>query len=105
MFTPSPTLTAWTLVQALFIEDIMNGLIRDVFLKHAANFAFCLYLQHRHHTVGADEAIVKVEGTAHVMDSQAVKDIASLGNKVVPTTWMASSGQVLPMELAVVPVA
>jgi len=36
------------------------------------------------------------------MDSQAVKDIASLGNKVVPTTWIASSGQVLPMELAVV---
>lgn len=105
MFTPSPTLTAWTLVQAPSVEDIMNGPIRDVFLKHAANIAFCLYLQHRHHTVGADEAIVKVEGTAHLMDSQAVKDIASLGNKVVPTTWMACSGQVLPMELAVVPVA
>jgi hypothetical protein len=64
----------------------MNGLICDVFFKHAANFAFCLYLQHRHHTVGADEAIVKMEGTAHVINSQAVKDIASLRNKVVPTT-------------------
>ncbi|KAL2060465.1 hypothetical protein VTL71DRAFT_9496 [Oculimacula yallundae] len=93
--------------QSPSIEKIMNGPIRDVFLKHAANVAFCLYLQHRHHAIGVDDAIVKVEGTAHLMDSQAVKVIASLGNKVVPTTWMTSisRGQVLPMELAVVPAA
>jgi hypothetical protein len=57
------------------------------------------------HNVGADEAVVKVEGTAHLMDGQAVKDIVSFGNKVVPTTWMVSSGKVLPMEFAVVPSA
>jgi hypothetical protein len=77
MFMPSPTLAAWTLVQAPSIKDIMNGPIRDDFIKHAANVVFCLSLQHRYHTVGADEAIVKVEGTAHSMDSQAAKDIAS----------------------------
>ena len=31
---------------------------------------------------------------------QAVKDIVSFGNEVVPTTWMASGGQVLPMEFS-----
>jgi len=89
--------------QAPSIDDIINGPIRDVFLKHAAHVTFCLYLQHRHHTVSADEAIVKVEGTAHLMDSQAVEDITSFGNELVPTTWMASGGQVLPMEFTVVP--
>ena len=73
-------------------------------LKQAAHLTFCFYLQHRHHTVGA-EAVVKVEGTARLMDGQVVKDIISFGNKVVPTTWMASSGKVLPMEFAVVPAA
>jgi hypothetical protein len=72
MFTPSATLTARMLVQAPSIDDIINGPIRDVFLKHAAHLTLCLYLQHRHHTVGADEAVVKVEGTAHLMDGQAV---------------------------------
>lgn len=64
---------------------------------------FCLYLQHRHHSVGADEAVVKVEGTAHLMDEQAMKDIISFGNQVVPTTWMTSGDRVLPMEYTVVP--
>jgi hypothetical protein len=105
MFAPPATLTARTLIQAPSVDDIINGPIREVFLKHAANLTLCLYLQHRHHTVGADEAVVKVEGTAHVMDGQAVEDIVSFGNKVVPTTWMASSGKVLPMEFAVVPAA
>jgi hypothetical protein len=63
----------------------------------------CLYLQHRHHTVGADEAVVKVEGAAHLMDDQAVEDIISFGNKAVPTTWMISGGKLLSMEFAVVP--
>ncbi|POR33052.1 hypothetical protein TPAR_06752 [Tolypocladium paradoxum] len=91
--------------QAPSVDDIINGPIRDVFLEHAAYLTFCLYLQHRHHCVGADEAVVKVEGTAHLMDGQAMKDIISFGNKVVPTTWMTSGGKVLPMEFAVVPTA
>ncbi|KAI9866783.1 MAG: hypothetical protein M1813_000725 [Trichoglossum hirsutum] len=78
--------------QAPSVDDIVNGPIRDVFLKHAAHLALYLYLQHRHHTVGADEAVVKVEGTGHLMDGQAVKDIVSFGNEVVPITWMASGG-------------
>ena len=85
------------------MDDVINGPIRDVFLKHAAHLTFCLYLQHAHHTIGAEEAVVKVEGTAHLMNGRTVKDIISFGNKVVPTTWMASDGQVLPMEFAVVP--
>ncbi|KAF3310518.1 hypothetical protein TWF173_009405 [Orbilia oligospora] len=85
------------------MEDIINGPIRDVFISHAANVAFCLYLQHRHHTVGAGEAVVKVNGTAHLMDDDNIKNIVSFGNKVVPTTWMTSGGEVIPMEFAVVP--
>lgn len=91
--------------QAPSVDDIINGPIRDVFLKHGAHIALCLYLQHRHHTVGADEAVIKVEGTAHLMDGQAVKNIVSFGNKVVPMTWMTSGGKVLPMEFAVIPAA
>ena len=105
MITLSATLTTRTIVQAPPVDDIINGPIRDVFLKHGAHIALCLYLQHRHHTVGADEAVVKVEGTAHLMDGQTAKDIVSFGNKVVPTTWMVSGGKVLPMEFAVVPSA
>jgi hypothetical protein len=90
-------------VQAPFVDDTINGPIREVSLKHAAHLTFCLYLQHGHHIVSADKAVVKVEGTAHLMDGQAVKDIVSFGNKVVPTTWMTSGGKVLPMEFAVVP--
>ncbi|KFX94723.1 hypothetical protein V490_04216 [Pseudogymnoascus sp. VKM F-3557] len=89
--------------QVSSVDDIINGPIRDVFLKHAANLTLCLYLQHRHHTISANEAIVKVEGTAHLMDSEAVGDIVSFGNRVVPTTWMASNGQILPMEFGVLP--
>ncbi|KAM3444755.1 hypothetical protein NHJ13734_001105 [Beauveria thailandica] len=67
--------------QTLSIDAIINGPIREVFLKHGAHVLFCLYLQHRHHSVGADEAIVKVEGTAHLMDKRAIEDIISFGNK------------------------
>ena len=88
-----------------FVDDVINGPIRDVFLKHAAHLTFCLYLQHRHHAISPDEAIVKVEGTAHLMDSKAVKEIASFGNTIVPTTWMTSGGKMLPMEFAIVPPA
>jgi hypothetical protein len=102
ILTLSITLTALTIVQALSVDDIINSPIRDVFLKHGAHIALCLYLQYRHYTVSADEAVVKVEGTAYLMNSQAVKDIISFGNKVVPTTWMTSGGEVLPIEFAVV---
>lgn len=102
-FTLSAVLTAPTHSQAPLVDDIINGPIRDVFLKHASHLTFCLYLQHRHHTVSAEEAIVKVGGTAQLMDNQAVEEIVSLGNKVVPTTWMTSGGKVLPMEFTVVP--
>ena len=84
-------------------DEIINGPIREVFLKHAAHHTLCLYLQHRHHTVDAGEAVVKVEGTAHLMDAQAMEDIVSFGNKIVPSTWMATGDSVLPMEFAVVP--
>ncbi|RYP70371.1 hypothetical protein DL769_004997 [Monosporascus sp. CRB-8-3] len=70
------------------IPASINDPIRDVF-KHNAHLTHCLYLQHRHHTIGADEAIVKVESTAHLMDDESIKDISTFGNKVVPTTWMA----------------
>lgn len=58
-------------------NDIINGPIRDVFLKYAADLTLCLYLLQRHHTVSADEAVVKVEGTAHLIDDRAVKNIVS----------------------------
>ncbi|KAG5332580.1 hypothetical protein C0989_006821 [Termitomyces sp. Mn162] len=91
--------------QAPSINGIIDGPIRDVFIKHADHLSLCLYLQHRHHFVGADEAVVKVKGTAHLMNSQDRKERISFGNKIVPTTWMSesSSGELIPMEFAVVP--
>ncbi|KFY95010.1 hypothetical protein V498_03582 [Pseudogymnoascus sp. VKM F-4517 (FW-2822)] len=85
------------------VDEIINGPIRDVFLKHAANLTLCLYLQHRHHTINANEAVIKVKGTAHLMDSEDVRSIVSFGNHIVPTTWMTSNGRVLPMEFGVIP--
>ena len=46
----------------------------------------------------------KVEGTAHLMDDLALRDVVSFGNEVVPTTWMTSEGELLPMEFATMPV-
>lgn len=83
---PSVALTLRTFAQAPSVDGIINSPIRDVFLKHGAHALFCLYLQHRHHTVGADEAVVKVKATAHLLDGQAMKDIVSFGNEVLPTT-------------------
>ncbi|EPE06694.1 3-hydroxybutyryl- dehydratase [Ophiostoma piceae UAMH 11346] len=85
------------------MNDTINGPIRDVFLKHGAYVTYCLYLQHRHHSINLDTTVVKVEGTAHVMDDQAISDIVSFGNKVAPTTWMTSGDSILPMEFGVVP--
>ena len=92
-----------TSIQASSVDHIINGPIREVFFKHTAHLTVCLYLQHRHHTVGAGETIVKVEGTAHLMDGEAIEDIVSFGNKVVPSTRVAAGDAVLPMEIAVVP--
>lgn len=87
--------------QAPRVHGLVAGSIRDLFLKYGAESDFCLYLQHRHHNVGMDEAIVKVNGTANLMQQHHVKDIQALGNKLVPATWMGTD--MTPMEFAVVP--
>ncbi|EHK25425.1 uncharacterized protein TRIVIDRAFT_198390 [Trichoderma virens Gv29-8] len=89
--------------QAPFVDDTINGPIRDVFIKHGVQDIFCLYLQHRHHTIDEGQAVVKVNGTAHLMNGQAMNDIVAFGNKIVPTTWMTSGDEVIPMELTVAP--
>ncbi|KAJ6780651.1 hypothetical protein PWT90_01747 [Aphanocladium album] len=86
-----------------FVNDVINGPIRDLFLKYASDAVFCLYLQHRHHKLSEGEKIVKVGGTAHLMDGQQMKDVERFGNKIVPTTWMTSDGTAIPMEFASVP--
>ncbi len=71
-----------------------------MFIRHNAQSAFSLYLSHRHHQVGRDEAVVKVNGTSHLMDGGEMQDIQAVGNRIVPTTWMGN--KMLPMEFAVV---
>ncbi|KAL9063187.1 MAG: hypothetical protein Q9161_009605 [Pseudevernia consocians] len=39
------------------------------------------------------------------MDDQAIKDIVSFGNKVLPCTWMAAGDTMLPMESTIVPIS
>ena len=85
------------------VIDIINGPIRDAFLKHAVHNAFCLYLQHHHHAIAAQETVVKVNGTAHLMHNEDIKDITSCDNKVLPTTWMTTGDKLLPMECTVLP--
>lgn len=87
--------------QAPSIPELMNGSVRDVFINFDAHKHFCLYLQHRHHTLGHGEAVVKVHGTAHILDKDAIDEIQKMGNKVVPATWMGAEMQ--PAEFAVVP--
>lgn len=87
----------------LSTEELITGPIRDVFIKHDAHRDFCLYLQHRHHQVNEGEAIVKVKGTAYLANDDQMKDFLSLGNKIVPMTWMTTAQEVVPMELAAVP--
>ncbi|UKZ75284.1 hypothetical protein TrVFT333_002960 [Trichoderma virens FT-333] len=67
--------------QAPFVDDTINGPIRDVFIKHGVQDIFCLYLQHRHHTIDEGQVVVKVNGTAHLMNGQAMNDIVAFGNK------------------------
>lgn len=89
--------------QALNINDVLNGPLKDVFLKYGVENDFCPYLQHAHHNIESGEAVVKVEGTAHVMDQSNLQELASFGNKITPTTWMTSGNKILPMEFAAVP--
>ncbi|KAI0436239.1 hypothetical protein F4803DRAFT_542987 [Xylaria telfairii] len=87
--------------EAQNLDKLIQGQIRDVFIKYGAQKAFTLYLQHGHHQLRDNEAIVKVQGTAHLMDGQQMNDIERVGNKLVPTTWMGNT--LVPMEFAVVP--
>lgn len=73
-----------------------------MFLKHGCEKQFCIFLQHAHHFLSDGETVVKVAGTAHVMDDGIVNEIKTLGNQVVPTTWMSNnSGGFSPMEFSV----
>lgn len=86
----------------LAFDDILSGPIRDVFLKHDCEAQFCVQLQHAHHLVGEDEAMVKVAGTAHRMDNETLQAIKALGNQIAATSWMSSgAGGFLPMEFSV----
>ncbi|MCJ1463903.1 hypothetical protein MMC07_002512 [Pseudocyphellaria aurata] len=87
--------------QAQHINNLIECPLREVFMKYGAHNTYTLYLQHRHHQVHENEAIVKVEGTAHLMNDDEIEDIKSVGNKVIPSTWMGVN--MLPMELSVVP--
>ncbi|KAM0256275.1 hypothetical protein ACHAPA_012225 [Fusarium lateritium] len=89
----------WT----LGFNEILSGPVRDVFLKHSPELLFSAYLQHAHHTLRDGEAVVKVEGTAHVMADQDIQGLVSFGNKVIPSTWMTIDGKVLPMEYSILP--
>ncbi|KAJ7758527.1 hypothetical protein DFH07DRAFT_1060391 [Mycena maculata] len=84
------------------VMEAINGPVRELFLKHAVENVLTLYLQHRHHTVGEGEAVVKVEGTAHLMDELALTQVTNVGNATVPTTWMIMEGHSYPMEFSVV---
>ncbi|KAJ7459725.1 hypothetical protein FB451DRAFT_557121 [Mycena latifolia] len=84
------------------IMAAIDGPVHDIFLKYSVQDVLSLYLQHRHHTVGEGEAVVKVEGTAHLMDAHTVGQVTKVGNAIVPTTWMIIEGQTYPMEFSVV---
>ncbi|KAL8755705.1 MAG: hypothetical protein Q9184_004720 [Pyrenodesmia sp. 2 TL-2023] len=94
--------TAYTRRQAKHIDNLIQGPLRDVFIKHGAQKAFALYLQHRHHRLGSNEAIVKVHGTAHLMSDGDIVDIEAMGNKIIPTTWMGRD-MLAAMEFAIAP--
>lgn len=87
--------------KAIPFDDQLNGPIRDVFLKHGCQEHFCVCLQHAHHLIRDGEAVVKLAGTAHIMNRQAMDEIINLGNKIAPTTWMTAESGIAPMELAV----
>ncbi|QDS71792.1 hypothetical protein FKW77_009411 [Venturia effusa] len=82
-------------------NGLLNGPVKDLFENHGVEKDYCLYLQHRHHTLAANEVIAKVEGTGHKMVVQTVEEIRKLGNKIAPTTWMSRDSKMLPMELSI----
>lgn len=87
--------------QAKHIDNLIQGPLRDVFIRYGAHKTFALYLQHRHHRLGRKEAIVKVHGTAHLMNEEDIVDIETMGNKIIPATWMGKD--MLAIEYAVAP--
>ncbi|KAI4239783.1 MAG: hypothetical protein LQ349_000091 [Xanthoria aureola] len=93
--------TANTRRQAQHIDHLIRGPLRDVFIKYGAQNAFALYLQHRHHRLGRNETVVKVHGTAHLMNDEDIVDIGTIGNKIIPATWMGRD--MLAIEFAIAP--
>lgn len=82
-------------------DGLLDGPIKDLSIKHGVEHDYCLYLQHRHHTLAANEVIAKVEGTGHKMLAQTVDEIRTFGNKIATTTWMSRNSKMLPMELSI----
>ncbi|KAI4280129.1 MAG: hypothetical protein L6R35_005972 [Caloplaca aegaea] len=93
--------TAHTRRQGKHIDSLIQGPLRDIFIKYDAHKAFALYLQHRHHRLDKNETMVKVHGTAHLMNDGDIVDIEAMGNKILPATWMGRD--MLAMEFAIAP--
>lgn len=87
--------------QGKHIDSLIQGPLRDIFIKYDAHKAFALYLQHRHHRLDKNETMVKVHGTAHLMNDGDIVDIEAMGNKILPATWMGRD--MLAMEFAIAP--
>lgn len=85
------------------IDNLIKGPLREVFIKYGAQKAFALCLQHRHHRLAKNETIVKVHGTAHLMNDEDIVDIEAMGNKIIPATWMGRD--MLAMEFAIAPIS
>ncbi|KAL8895228.1 MAG: hypothetical protein Q9207_008251 [Kuettlingeria erythrocarpa] len=95
--------TAYTRRKAKHIDNLIQGRLRDVFIKYGAHKAFALYLQHRHHRLGSNEAVVKVHGTAHLMNDEDLDDIETMGNKIIPATWMGRDMLAMEANTPVIP--
>lgn len=78
----------------------MNGSWTSVFPLNES-----LSLHHRHHDVAPGGPVVKVEGTAHMMDKDIIQSLVELGMSFVPATWMIIEGKAEPMEYDAIPKA
>lgn len=87
------------------MQKAMQGPIREIFLRHEMEKKYNLYLQHAHHELPKQHAMVKIEGTAHIMSATELEQLALLGRKIVPTTWMSSPHEetLVPMEYTTIP--
>ncbi|KAI4129746.1 MAG: hypothetical protein LQ341_006532 [Variospora aurantia] len=104
LYNELPSLeTAYTRRQAKHIDNLIQGPLRDVFIRYGAHKTFALYLQHRHHRLGRKEAIVKVHGTAHLMNEEDIVDIETMGNKIIPATWMGKDMLAIEANSPVIP--